>query len=461
MRARLRGRVGAGQEPWLGRPMNGGGPPRFTNRCYNRLVTRIIQMDATSLQRPKRFKDRVPVNIWLRFAGPLQELYDREYSEARVAEARIAIFVGLALYNVYNFTSLTLLTDYVVLSIILRVGVITPVALALAWAIGGSSPQVAERLISASVFGAFLVPAFLLWITRDPLGIFTFGEMVLVVIYANMLLALRFPHAVLFTAGAMAISLLILATRSGLEPSLAVALAIQMVTACAFSLFANYRHERRRCADFMTALLATQEASDAKAVSKTYLRLSLTDALTRLPNRRLLTERLERWLASRRPVALMMIDIDHFKPYNDTLGHTAGDDCLQMVANRFSQIAAQTKGVLCARYGGEEFTFALRDSDQKRLVSVARTISQAIEDLAIPHPGRPDGTAIITVSVGVAQCRNGETCAFKDLVNAADRALYAAKTKGRNRVAMYEGDLLGPNSPSPSILDRSDIRATR
>lgn len=353
-------------------------------------------------------------------------------------ELRSAILIGLLLYNVFNISSFVLLPDQVLTSIFLRLGVVTPVSLGLAWLIGRTSPRWTERVVTAGVFGAYIVPVFLFWTSRDPNALFTFGEFALTIVFATMLLALRFPYAVLFTIGAAAVTTLALATKSGLSPPLALAFAVQFATACAFGLYANYRHEKRRCSDFITALVATLDASDAKAMSETYRDLSLTDPLTGLPNRRLLTDRLERWLAKRRAVAVMMIDIDYFKLYNDAFGHPAGDDCLQAVADRFAQIATETDGAFFARFGGEEFTFGMKNTDEEEVARLARYIRQAVEDLRIHHPERPDGTRVVTVSIGVAQSAADAKCSLKDLLSAADRSLYLAKAQGRNRVVISE-----------------------
>lgn len=392
---------------------------------------------ATLLQR-KRLKGRTPINPWLCFPAPVQAVYDQEYAGDRVRELRSAIFVGLALYNIFNISSFVLLPDYVLTSIILRLGVVTPISLAVAWLIGRTSPRWTERLVTAGVSCAYLVPVSLFWLSRDPNALFTFGEFALTIVFATMVMSLRFPHAVLFTAGVAALTALALATKGGLSTPLALAFTVQFATACTCGLYANYRHEKRRCSDFITALVASLDASDAKAVSKTYRDLSLTDALTGLPNRRLLTDRLERWLAKRRPVAVMMIDIDYFKLYNDGLGHPAGDDCLQVVADRFAEIASETEGAFFARFGGEEFTFGIRDAGEAEVARLARHIRQAVEDLCIPHPERPDGTHMVTVSIGVAQSEAGAKCSLKDLLTAADRALYSAKAQGRNRIAIAD-----------------------
>ncbi|WP_279479191.1 GGDEF domain-containing protein [Aureimonas sp. SK2] len=369
---------------------------------------------------------------WLRFSPAVDARY-AENAAGRIAELRTAIVVGLVLYNVYNFTSIMLLPDCLLLSVMLRVGLVTPVSLALIWLIGTTPPLWAERFVTFGVFNAYLVPVFLFWISGTPQGLFTFGELPLTIIFANMLLALRFRYAALFTAGALAATLVALHAKSGLDPSLRFAFSVQITTACLFSLYANYRHERRRCLDYLATLSATRQAHDADAARREFQDLSRTDALTRLPNRRHLTEQLEAWTSASQDLSVMMIDIDHFKLYNDTLGHPAGDDCLQQVAAVFASIIGGHEDAFCARFGGEEFTFVLRGVGEMEAARWARALVQTVAALELAHPARSDGIGVVTISIGLVCIGAGQAATPSELLSAADRALYVAKRRGRNR----------------------------
>lgn len=396
-------------------------------------------MTAITLKDAFHLGSQPPVDRWLRFADPIQARYDQQTSAARVRELRSAILIGLALYNVYNITSIVLLPDIFLLSAFLRLVLVTPTSLALAWLIGRTSPVWTERLVTVGIFNAYLVPVFLFWFTNEPRGLFTFGELPLSIIFANMLLALRFPNALAFTLSVLAVSLAAVATKAGLDVALRFAFAMQIATACVFALYANYRHERRRCADFLTALAATLEADSANADRQSLQDQTRTDALTQLPNRRYLMGRLEEWLEERRPVAVMMIDVDHFKLYNDTLGHPAGDACLQHVAGALAREAARTGDAFCTRFGGEEFTFVLTVDCELEAVRRTRALVQAIADLHIPHPGRSDGVGVVTISIGLTHCASGETQSPGATIAAADRALYTAKQLGRNGFFFING----------------------
>lgn len=164
--------------------------------------------------------------------------------------------------------------------------------------------------------------------------------------------------------------------------------------------------------------------------------LSATDGLTLLANRRSFDEALEReWhLATRHgePVSLIMIDIDHFKPYNDLYGHGAGDRCLQQVATAIAA-GVRREGALVARYGGEEFAVILPRTDTAAAQEVAESLRRRVESLGIAHAGNPDGSRV-TVSMGISTRTPPQTADFEDLMQSADQALYRAKEGGRNGV---------------------------
>lgn len=161
--------------------------------------------------------------------------------------------------------------------------------------------------------------------------------------------------------------------------------------------------------------------------------LSLKDPLTMLANRRAFEENLERLcrLTCRQgtPLSLMMIDVDHFKYYNDTYGHQAGDVCLQKVAQALHDSLYRSKDIV-ARYGGEEFSVILPETTQEEAAKVAERIRTSVESIKLKNIGSPKG--IVTVSIGVATSTPGVLFTSDALVAAADEALYQAKDRGRN-----------------------------
>ena len=163
-------------------------------------------------------------------------------------------------------------------------------------------------------------------------------------------------------------------------------------------------------------------------------RLTTVDALTQLANRRYLDETLDiEWRRCQReqsPLSLILADVDHFKSYNDTYGHQAGDDCLRQVAHSL-QSAVHRSGDLVARYGGEELAVVLPGTYGSGALIVAQHLRARVEDLAIPHAGSP--YRVVTLSLGVACCLPESDETLADLIGATDEALYRAKDEGRNR----------------------------
>ncbi len=164
--------------------------------------------------------------------------------------------------------------------------------------------------------------------------------------------------------------------------------------------------------------------------------LSTTDALTDLPNRRAFDQRLQHLLARHTrqgsSAALVVFDVDHFKRYNDALGHPAGDEALKAIA-RCLRSTTRRRLDMPARLGGEEFGVLLEDADTDEALGFAEAVRKAIEALAMPHPDHPD-LPHISVSGGVATFRPADTP--EALYQRADDALYAAKQAGRNRIML-------------------------
>ncbi len=167
-------------------------------------------------------------------------------------------------------------------------------------------------------------------------------------------------------------------------------------------------------------------------------RMSREDPLTEIANRRVFDMRLRReWQQGTRtgaPISLLMIDIDHFKKFNDSLGHQAGDACLREVANALASSAARSTD-LSARYGGEEFAVILPATDSSGAEQVAKTILYRVQRLAVAHPNSSTAD-VVTVSIGVATLAASAERAESELIKVADRALYRAKKQGRNRAVV-------------------------
>jgi diguanylate cyclase (GGDEF)-like protein/PAS domain S-box-containing protein len=184
----------------------------------------------------------------------------------------------------------------------------------------------------------------------------------------------------------------------------------------------------------------SRDVTQQKDLEERLEALAIEDGLTGLANRRRFDERLaEEWSRAARertPLGLLMIDLDRFKKYNDAYGHLAGDECLRSVARILAAEAQRTTDV-AARFGGEEFVFLLPNTDAAGCARIGERVRRALYAAALPHAlNQPSGR--VTVSLGGAVLRPSEerTTEPAALIEAADRALYAAKNAGRDRLIM-------------------------
>ncbi|MDT8408282.1 MAG: diguanylate cyclase [Wenzhouxiangellaceae bacterium] len=183
-------------------------------------------------------------------------------------------------------------------------------------------------------------------------------------------------------------------------------------------------------------VLVDQRTRQLQEALRKVEKISRIDGLTGVANRRYFEENLaQAWgqaITTRQPLSVIMLDLDRFKQYNDSVGHQAGDECLQRVS------AALEAGIvrdqdLVARYGGEEFIILLPGANEKATYTVAERIQALVRGLAIVHPDSESANQV-TVSIGCATAKPGTIDSPSELVERADKALYVAKRAGRNRI---------------------------
>ena len=169
-------------------------------------------------------------------------------------------------------------------------------------------------------------------------------------------------------------------------------------------------------------------------------RLSTMDGLTNIANRRSFDKFIDdEWRRALREnsnnsIAVILIDIDYFKLYNDGYGHQGGDDCLIQVAQTLDKCVHRASDLM-ARYGGEEFVAVLVDTDEQGAMIIAQQMLDAIRSIEIPHE-HSKVAKFVTLSMGVASLIPGDANSTEQLITAADKALYAAKAQGRNQAIL-------------------------
>jgi len=184
-----------------------------------------------------------------------------------------------------------------------------------------------------------------------------------------------------------------------------------------------------------------RDITDRKRLEDELRQLSTEDSLTNVYNRRYFDDVFEqewrRMMRVQHSLGLLMIDVDHFKHFNDTYGHVGGDACLRQVAAELKN-QMRRAGDIIARYGGEEFAVILPETDLETAEALGKTLRESIENLRLEHVGMGD-EKVVTVSVGVATLIPTASQTSLKLITYADKALYAAKASGRNSVHVWRG----------------------
>lgn len=216
------------------------------------------------------------------------------------------------------------------------------------------------------------------------------------------------------------------------DPSRLLAILVNLTAIHLFSGVIVVFNMRMRERQFESDRALSRLNNELKALSE-------LDGLTALPNRRKIDETLEFWKAvyARKPdsLAIIMLDVDHFKDFNDTSGHLAGDDALKKIAYIISTCLFRDADFV-GRFGGEEFLIILPGITRLGAFTIAERVRLAVEDALITYEGRE--SKCVTVSAGIAYSEMCSREAFDPLINLADEALYDAKQTGRNRVVIRD-----------------------
>mgnify|MGYP001766411163 CR=1 FL=1 len=266
-----------------------------------------------------------------------------------------------------------------------------------------------------------------------------FGLMcyIFVPVVTNSMLRMLFRHALTVNAAALVFFTVAVLTKPGVPSHVQITALLLIYGCAAMTLWANHRNDHDERLAFLFLTREKLIAAERQRQADTLRELSILDPLTSIANRRGFEERfgplVERCRREERPIAVMMIDIDHFKAFNDHYGHLRGDACLRNVAQT---LAGQLRGPddLIARVGGEEFAVVAPGLADGEVTGFLARLHGAVAHLAIPHDGVAGGSKrLISVSIGCALARPDQRGSWASVVARADRALYEAKHAGRDR----------------------------
>ena len=371
----------------------------------------------------------------------IRMLYRRKQAVRLIAEGRFLLTLGLLICICTTAIDALLLPEHLMEGIFLRMGTVAPFTLAGLIAVRKRRSRFIAMFTGASLIAFAMV---VLYQTQhlppNEAARYLIG---LAILPGLAMLSLPFSRRglVQFAMGYAAAFLAVMQlwTPQGLA-GVPDVIAILMI-----GLFATHqlvmRHEDLRQRAFLLDLRGQRASSALVEANRQLRQLSERDPLTGIPNRRhfehVFEERFSRPGTGEERTAVMMIDLDHFKRFNDRHGHQAGDQCLRNVTHAVEAVLRKHEAVF-TRYGGEEFVLAMRQMRAGEAEALANRICEAVSSI----PGRGDGSALITTSIGLAVAPPGVAFELEDMIEMADAALYSAKRAGRNRFETVDaGDM--------------------
>jgi diguanylate cyclase (GGDEF)-like protein len=380
------------------------------------------------------------------FPRELEYQYQRASAKARLHDFLRTGVLALFVFNVFLPVDYLLANDVWHFALWLRLGLFTPICAAvivLCWAwrtpiLQKTPPWVHEAMVVLSGLFAGACLSYIVASSRSPLVQYYHIGLMVVVTYGTMVQRLRFWPALVFSGLLYALHIHDVSQVATLNPRLLPPMVALVGATVVFTLMINYGTDRAERRNYLLALRRKAILEELGSVHQRLSQLARVDPLTGLYNRRHVNEFVEqawrRAAHSGESLSIIMLDVDHFKAYNDHYGHPEGDRCLTQVANALADCARSPLDMI-GRYGGEEFIAVLSPSDQQGAQLVAERMREAVIKLAFPHL-RSSCAPVVSISAGVASITPDRASSPDLLIQQADQALYRAKHAGRNRISL-------------------------
>jgi diguanylate cyclase (GGDEF)-like protein len=366
---------------------------------------------------------------WLTFDPELESGYRQASLDENLRFIRANLCLGLAVMLAFTAVETLLLGEGLRrIPTLIHLGVMVPallVALAASYSPRRHRLYPPVAMAAGAVIGLCVAIIQLIAASRGVSQLFP--TVMLVTIYIYFMGSLLFYHSV---AANVLVATVYLSAGTALQlPGLEFGFdAISLVAVNIFCASVAYMHEKTSRIRFLEAALLREMVA--------------RDGLTGIQNRRMFDAHIQQtWdqaVRDRLRIAVLLVDIDCFKDYNDRYGHQAGDECLRAVAVTLSQCARRPMDFV-ARYGGEEFAVVLNDATREYTAELLTRIQRSIAQLNIQHEASRVASRL-TVSIGAAFVLPGANRTHEGLVQLADEALYSAKEQGRNRVVVMEAE---------------------
>ncbi len=377
----------------------------------------------------------------LRFPDALEARYLGDTAPGRFVLIRQGLVMLLALVNFMLLTDWLMVPDQLERALHWRLLGFTPLALLGLLVLPWLRAAWREWVVFGLILAAVAITVDISLNSADELAQPYLFSLAPILMFNGAVIRMRFWKALLVDVLGMGLFCLALMLLPAPFWALMIPASMVILGTTVFTLYGSYWLEHEDRSNWLMQQHDRLLLDAVASANERLDRLSRFDVLTDLPNRRHFDEFLRqtwrRCAGNRESVALLMIDVDHFKAYNDRHGHPAGDDCLQAVVGALKS-RVRRPGDLLARYGGEEFVAVMPGASPSDAALVAEQLRRRVDELAHPHGGstvRPH----VTVSIGVATAQADDPQASPEsLIADADAALYEAKARGRNSVMVRE-----------------------
>jgi len=378
----------------------------------------------------------------LTFQPALEDRYQQDKEAERLRLIWLGGILLIILTNGLLMADWIMVPDQLQTALVLRGLVQTPLAAMALLCIKYMPPALREWQAFVMGLLTMSISCYLCVISTDALAPAYLVSLCLLMLFNGGVIRMRFWMSVRSAFGVVALFLVAVSLVSSPPLEVLLSTALVIVSSALFALFSSYRSEREERANWLLAQHQKRLNEEVNDSNRELDRLSRFDSLTDLPNRRHLDDFLQQvWSRARHAgddLALLMIDIDHFKSYNDHYGHVQGDVCIQQVAKRLQRILGRPSDLI-ARYGGEEFVAVIPGANLATAMAIADRVRSDLDDLRLAHDASPE-VKHVTLSIGVASmCANSANASPERLIACADAALYQAKESGRNAIRAFDG----------------------
>jgi len=372
----------------------------------------------------------------LSFKKELEEKFKQYYFTRIKRLMKYTIILGILIYLIFGALDLLTYKEYLLDLYLIRyvLGGIPVISLGLS-VLKAKRETTIQILFTLSLFAAGLSIIAMMFKVNDPSNRYYAG-LTVVLLFSYIATGLRFKYTLLIGWGLIVIYLISSLFFMKVNPIFQINNIFFLIFFNIIGMISSYWFEKHQRNLFLLSNLIVIERKELEKINRKLKDLSIKDPLTKIANRRYFNEFFSReWkraLRHNQPISVIMLDIDYFKKYNDSLGHQKGDKVLLKIAHVLNNFTRRA-GDLAARYGGEEFVIVLSGTNLENALQITKKIKNKIKGLNIEHPDS-DVSNYLTVSFGVATTIPNKDKRCEKLLLHADKCMYLAKEKGRNRI---------------------------